>query len=348
MNRKPSALKRLLLTHLILVGVLCLMILPQGKGQDVHFSQIASSPLHLNPALTGGFTGDFRFNSAYRRQWFSVPVSYETLTGAVDFNFCESCNDFAPYSLGAVFSYDVAGLSRLSLSQLSLSGAIRRPFLTNHEFTFGFMVGVGQGAFNQDDLRTTATVGTNGFDPSFDDKLDNLEYTFFDISTGLNLRFNGDTPRSYIDIGLGVFHLNRHNVSFDDERDEKQNIRSSLYGIGALEISDKIDLLAQGLINFQAKQREILVGAGARFYFVQDGTYWKGFGAQAMFSVRHQDAYIPSLGFFYRAWYAGISYDINFSDFRVATNRRGGPEFTLSYIFRKLKIGTKKVCPIHL
>ena len=331
-----------------MAGAVFLAMLPYSKGQDVHFSQIATTPLHLNPALTGGFNGDFRFNSAYRRQWFSVPVEYETLTGAVDFNFCESCNDFAPYSLGAVFTYDVAGLSRLSLSQLSLSGAIRRPLLNEHEFTFGFMVGVGQQAFKQDDLRTNAVIGANGFDPVFDDKIDNLNYTFFDISTGLNLRFNGNTPRSYIDIGLGVFHLNRHNVSFDDARDEKQKIRSSLYGFGALEISSRVDLMGQGLINFQGGQREILVGAGARLYFIQDGTYWKGFGAQAMFSVRHQDAYIPSLGFFYRAWYAGVSYDINFSGFNVATNRRGGPEFTLSYIFRKLKIGTKKICPIHL
>lgn len=318
------------------------------RAQDVHFSQIASSPLHLSPALIGGFSGDFRFSSAYRRQWFNVPAGYESITGALDFNLCESCNEYAPYSLGAVFTHDVAGLSRLSLSQLSVGGALRRQFLKNHEFSFGLMVGVGQNAFKSDDLSTNAVLGSAGFDPVFDDNLDNLDFTYLDIATGLNFRFNGSTPRSYIDLGVGVFHINRHNVSFDEGSDEKQNIRTSLYGIGALEITKSIDLLAQGLVNLQSDQREILLGAGARFYLIQDGDFWKGFGAQAMFSVRHQDAIIPSAGLFYRAWFFGVSYDFNTSPFDIASENRGGPEFTLSYIFRKLKISPKKICPIHL
>lgn len=318
------------------------------KGQDVHFSQPFSAPLHLSPALTGGFSGNFRFASSYRRQWFSVPVSYETITGAVDFNLCNSCNDFAPYSLGAVFTYDVSGFSRLSLSQLSISGAIRRPFLKNHEFSFGFMIGGGQSGFKVDDLQTGANLGNSGFDPVYDDNQSNLNNTFFDVSTGANIRINGDTPRSYIDLGVGLFHINRHNVGFDKDSKEKQTIRTSLYAIGALEVGTTWDLLVQGSANLQAGQRELLLGAGIRWYMLNKDDFWKGLGFQGMASFRHKDAFIPSAGLFYRAWFFGVSYDFNNSPFQIATNQRGGPEFTLTYIFRKLKIGTRGLCPIHL
>ena len=38
-------------------------------AQDRHFSQFYSSPLTLNPALTGAFDGKYRVGTNYRDQW---------------------------------------------------------------------------------------------------------------------------------------------------------------------------------------------------------------------------------------------------------------------------------------
>ena len=41
-------------------------------GQDIHFSLFHMSPLTLNPAQTGAFSGTARIGGIYRDQWGSV------------------------------------------------------------------------------------------------------------------------------------------------------------------------------------------------------------------------------------------------------------------------------------
>ena len=48
------------------------------KAQDIHFSLWDMSPLNLNPAMTGQFDGDYRFNGNHRNQWSSVTVPFTT------------------------------------------------------------------------------------------------------------------------------------------------------------------------------------------------------------------------------------------------------------------------------
>ncbi|HRF37497.1 MAG TPA: hypothetical protein PK198_01815, partial [Saprospiraceae bacterium] len=58
-------------------------------------------------------------------------------------------------------------------------------------------------------------------------------------------------------------------------------------------------------------------------------------------------ALIPGIELTYDRWMAGFTYDINISPFNVATNRRGGPEFSLRYIIAKVPaLGAFKVCPL--
>ncbi len=56
---------------------------------------------------------------------------------------------------------------------------------------------------------------------------------------------------------------------------------------------------------------------------------------------------IPGIEFFYNGWQAGFTYDINISDFNVATSKKGGPEISLRYIFRKVRpLPIFKICPL--
>jgi len=59
------------------------------------------------------------------------------------------------------------------------------------------------------------------------------------------------------------------------------------------------------------------------------------------------DALIPKIAVEYNSWYAGVSFDINTSSFKEATNGRGGPEFSLIYTFAKSRpLSQLKACPI--
>ena len=58
--------KQLLIIILAVIGSFSL------SAQDIHFSQFYSSPLNLNPALTGVMNSSVRLVGNYRNQWASV------------------------------------------------------------------------------------------------------------------------------------------------------------------------------------------------------------------------------------------------------------------------------------
>ena len=60
--------KKEIITYSLLFG-LCLVFINLSIAQDFHFSQYHSSPLQLNPALTGLINGTYRMNINYRDQW---------------------------------------------------------------------------------------------------------------------------------------------------------------------------------------------------------------------------------------------------------------------------------------
>jgi hypothetical protein len=64
--------------------------------------------------------------------------------------------------------------------------------------------------------------------------------------------------------------------------------------------------------------------------------------------ARTGDALIPVIGLDYNEWNLGISYDVNTSDLKRASNSRGGYEIALTYIITKVKpIGIKPPCPVY-
>jgi hypothetical protein len=65
---------------------------------------------------------------------------------------------------------------------------------------------------------------------------------------------------------------------------------------------------------------------------------------------RIKDAFIIAANMDYRNFNVGLSYDINTSKLREATNRRGGFEISIIYIFKKLVpfVAKKRVCPVYM
>jgi hypothetical protein len=54
-------------------------------GQDQHFTQYYASPLTLNPALAGAFSGTYRMSLIYRDQWRNALTQpFATYSAAID------------------------------------------------------------------------------------------------------------------------------------------------------------------------------------------------------------------------------------------------------------------------
>ena len=121
------------------------------KAQYIHFSQYHISPFNTNPALAGIFDGDQRFTALYRRQWYSVPVEYMTFSGSYDMKFPNRKNDNGFFSAGALFNYDKAGDSELSLGNFSLTGSYTKKMSENVYVSGGVQLGLGQRSFTRRD-----------------------------------------------------------------------------------------------------------------------------------------------------------------------------------------------------
>jgi hypothetical protein len=67
-------------------------------------------------------------------------------------------------------------------------------------------------------------------------------------------------------------------------------------------------------------------------------------------SFDFSEALAPAFEVVYNGWRAGFSYDVNVSEFEVATRNRSGPEFFVHYhlakVKRKRQLPEYKICPL--
>src|SRR5687767_3318205 len=68
----------------------CVVMTMASNAQDPNFSQFFSSPLTLNPALTGKFDGTFRIAGNYRNQWPTINEAFVTKTASIDFGILKN------------------------------------------------------------------------------------------------------------------------------------------------------------------------------------------------------------------------------------------------------------------
>jgi type IX secretion system PorP/SprF family membrane protein len=345
-------------TVLILLSLLWLVSL---RAQDIHYSQYWNTPGNISPALTGVFQGDTRFFANYRSQWQSVPVEYVTFTGAIDHKFPIRGARNGYFAGGLAFNYDQAGLSRLNLSTLALSGSYTHQLSPASFATAGAAAHINQRGFSLADLTFDRQYDPSRgvFDPGAanGENFANLTRFYPAFSAGLNIRIQSQqkyvlveelSKRSRIDLGLGLFHFNRPDHGFIRELKTPLHMRFSPYLMGVLMLDKNVDLVGNFNAQFQGPHQQMNAMIGAKIHLsTKPG---EQFAVQLATGYRfHEisDAIIPSLEIQSSQWMLGFSYDINISPFNVATLQRGGPEFSLRYIISKVPVlSTFKVCPL--
>ena len=338
-----------------------------GKAQDIHYSQFYNAPLNINPALTGVFGGDIRFMGNYRSQWRRTPVDYTTFTGAVDMKFINRTATKGFFSGGLTFNYDQAGYSKLNLINLGLNGSYTRQLSNKFFVSFGAMVAANQRRFQTDDLTFDSgfDTGTGTYDPSLGsgESFSSTSRFFLDFGGGINFRLQGlDAAvmidrlekRSKLDFGIGVFHITQPDQSFYENYESPLTIRIAPYALGVVQLGPNLDAVANLVGQFQEPYREYLGMIGGRLYLsrklgrqiaVQLGVGYR-FSEFSGLSLS-RDSYVPAIEVHYNQWRAGFSYDVNTSDFNVTTQKRGGPEFSIRYVLRKIRpLPYFKHCPL--
>ena len=180
---------------------------------------------------------------------------------------------------------------------------------------------------------------------------------FIDFAAGFNLRIQSHSQaelvdrlekRSKLDIGIGIFHLNEPDQSYLEDAIVPISRRFSTYATGVLQVGKSFDILGNFTGQFQNPYRELVVSGGGKLHI--NRSLGKQLAVQLTFGYRFSDTgdgFIPALEVNYNNWKVGISYDINTSDFNIATNRRGGPEVAVHYIITKVKpLPVFNICPL--
>jgi type IX secretion system PorP/SprF family membrane protein len=319
----------------------------QLDAQDLHYSQFDRSPLNINPAFTGLFKGDLRFVGNYRSQWNKVPVSYLTFSGGFDQKFINSNLKNSLFSVGLYLNHDEAGTLELSTTSVYLSGSYTHRLAEKHFLTGGIRLGGSQRRFDASKLQVDSQYNGDTFNGNLDSRevFDDTGIFYADLSGGANYRFQNYDKRLKVDLGYAVFHVNEPNRSFYDDATVTQKARHSIYGLVGFGIGKKVDIGFQAIGQFQGPHEEILVGGNGKLHLTQERDKELSFGLGL--SYRLDDAWIPSVVLDYRMWSFGFSYDINASSFNVNTFHRGGPEFSVIYIFSKVRPPKEfEICPI--
>ncbi|MFA6151067.1 MAG: PorP/SprF family type IX secretion system membrane protein [Chitinophagaceae bacterium] len=314
-----------------------LALTPTSKAQDVHFSQYFTSPMTLNPGLTGLTQSDFRFAANYRTQWGSVNnTPYTTATASFDIASLRGQFANGDYlGFGGLFLYDKAGTGALQNVSFGLSAAYHKAFGVDkqHTLSLGLQGTLVQKSIQQDklDFEDEYDPRNQTFTISTGDQLSNKDLTYPDFAVGLI--YSGKISEHATLFGGGsMYHLTRPVETFLGGK-HKLYRRTALYAGTQLDMNDRSVFYGSALFQSQGPNTSIM--AGGAIGFVLNPGYDKEYAKASIFYLgawyRYGDAVIPYVGFEWSKAQLGVSYDANLSGFSPATNGNGA--FEVSLIF---------------
>jgi type IX secretion system PorP/SprF family membrane protein len=326
-----------------------LMMASAITAQDIHFSQYSSSPLNLAPSNSGMFDGDYRVSANFRDQWRVVPVPYTTVSLGAEMRnrFKYIQGDYT--GAGVLFNYDLAGDSKFTTTQFYIPVSYLKKIGSDSNLFIG--IGVAPGVSNIN-FRTDKLKFDNQYDgDSYNAALPTgenfpaLSKTYFDANASLGFQYLF-RPRAWMIVSAAFSHLNSPNVSFFKDKNIRLDLKQAYYAGVSYPVAPKLDWMAELFYERQGKYQETVPGTRISYILsFKDRT-----SVNLGFYYRLKDAFIGRVGMKYKNLELGLSYDINVSKFIPATNRRGGVEASLIYIFKKTVpfIAKKRACPIYM
>jgi type IX secretion system PorP/SprF family membrane protein len=339
-----------------ITAIILLLAVNATQAQDFTYSQFYETPLMRNPALAGIFNGNIRIQSAYRNQWNSVTVPYETksLSAEVTFPF-EKTKDLL--TIGLQVNSDIAGTSRLNRLQLLPVISFHKAFNDEVSYlTFATMGGLVQSQFDFSKLQFNDQF-INGQGPvgATNANFDKTNISYGDASTGLAFNSSmGDDHRYYV--GVACYHFLKSKVSFTDADNLLLKKRWVTNAGISLHTGDWDRTYIYGDFIMQGGHRQFLSGILYSHVLKSYVTYADdaedNVSLMAGAAYRWGDAFIPILKLEMKNFYVGASYDINISKLKSASQYRGGFEFSMAYISTLNSIMRRSVaesvgCPVR-
>ncbi len=342
-----------------LFRLLLLIVIVNATGtlsaQDIHFSLYNMSPLTLNPALTGAFSGTARIGGIYRDQWSSIIGSNKFVTPSfyVDAPIFRGFGKKDWVGVGFTTFTDKAGSLSLQTAASLLSASYHLSL--NKKGSSILTLGVQGGSVQRRAKMITDLVFEDEFDVSLGggglgingsmDKADGRA-SYLDFTAGLMLRAKLDDV-SALELGVSYGHLTRPDYTLTvggtgNQDAGKRPARITAHGRYDRQINDKWSITPTFLYQTTASANEFALQGWAGDQINKDFRLNMGLG------YRFGDAAQVLVGGDYKDLRVALSYDVNVSSLNPASNYQGGFELAAWYIikiYRKPTIKTKILCP---
>ncbi|OWY25148.1 type IX secretion system membrane protein PorP/SprF [Sphingobacteriales bacterium UPWRP_1] len=303
-------------------------------AQDVHWSQFYTDVFRLNPSMTGNFNGDYRIGLNARNQWQSVPAPYRTISAYADFGLLKARRRNGTQDwigTGVNFLYDHAGDGRLSMLEVRGALAGHKSLSENIYVSAGVNAAFRQRSVDFQKLY----FGNQWSDVDFDPNLPNLEnlgtetFGYLDVNAGATVSYQVPDKFNFY-LGASALHVNRPDETFYDSGN-RLGTRLAV-NTGAAASLGNLILEPAAYFTLQKKAQEIVFGTNF-VWVTNNGRYSKNSNNVNLYLgawYRWADAIIALGGLEFSRYRLLLSYDINTSALKPASNSRGG--FELSFV----------------
>ena len=339
-SRKLSGMK--VVKSFAIILLVCISTV--GIAQDVHFSQYYASPLNLNPAFTGGFNGMFRAVVNYRNQWFSAlgSSSYVTYSGSFDAPILRKKLNYDQLGVGGVIYNDRSGDGGLTNLTVMVGLAYHKSLDQFNRFSLALGAHAG---ITQKRVDFSSLLFENDIVGGPAENVSQSSFIYPDFSIGLLFR-GSFTDRITAYVGGSAVHLHRPEETFLTTTGEGNRIepRFNVHGGIDFGIGENVTLTPGFLYKLQNNAQEITPGVAFGYRLTDISALYLG----AWFRALDTDALIAMAAFEVSGFRVGLSYDVNLSDYKPASNGQGGLEVSLIYIHKQeatQQISPVKFCP---
>jgi type IX secretion system PorP/SprF family membrane protein len=315
-----------------LASVLAMLIaLPSIAQTDPHFTQNYTNPMYVNPALVGSSDGEYRVSAIYRSQWGSISNPYRTTGVSFDTRTDKNINlgvnllnqsagdgGFNYFNAYASVAYTGVKLGKDNNHHvvLAIQGGIINRRVDQTKFKWGEQWNPITG-YNESNAITETFTQTSS--------------TAFDMGVGA-LYFDA-TPDKKMNAfgGISAFHINRPKDPIISTQSAELNtipVRYTLHGGVSFNLFERTSIIPHVLVMKQGTATEAMLGAYAQLNVNPDtdimiGGYY-----------RANDAIAPFVGFDYKNFVVGLSYDMNTSKLGAMSRSVNSFELSVSYIKR--------------
>jgi len=319
-----------------IIFLIALVVSIHSYSQDPHFSQYLSSPLTLNPALTGSFDGLYRITGNYRQQWWSVGSPFNT--GTVSFEhqiFKNKIGDNDRFAIGGLLLLDesLGGGLKSTYASISTAYHIALDAQGRNRFGAGFQTTYGNRRINESKLTFANQFTSGGFNtalPSGELSLNNLK-PFTDINTGI-VYVHQDVNNFY-QMSASVYHLTQPRQTTLNDDNSRIPRRFSLQAVGDFKLNQSGNrFMISGLFMVQGGATEFNIGGAfgynlsneASTRFIYGGVFY-----------RLKDAVYPYVSYKTASLQVSLSYDAVVSSLNQVTPKTGSLELSVIYINHK-------------